>query len=250
MFTRSSANAAVGGLKSPPQGDSEGPTSFISRAAPQSTTPLPQVASRVRGTPFPMMPSANRVFARSDYNFSFRRRSFSNSFSSADILARVAGAADAAGSPDRTPASRALVHSTIWEEYRPSRRRIAPFSPLGAFSYSATVASLYAGVNTSRVGRGAGSLLPAGRRAACQMVWTRAKGSPVLPTRSRTPHHSGCLTSSCARGLDLHMPRSSALPVPAGTPGNAHRNKLVAAPKRHLPKIIFPPTSGLTEDIV
>ena len=43
------------------------------------------------------------------------------------------------------------------EEYRPSRRRIAPFSPLGAFSYSVTMASLYSGLNTRRVGRGAGS---------------------------------------------------------------------------------------------
>src|SRR6267378_917323 len=111
---------------------------------------------------FPMIPSANRVFARSDSNFSFRRRSFSNSISSADFFVRFAGAADSAGSPDKTPASRALVHSMMWEEYRPSRRRMAPFCPLGAFSYSATMASLYAGVNTRRVGRGAGSASPAG----------------------------------------------------------------------------------------
>src|ERR1700716_1900839 len=111
---------------------------------------------------FPMMSSAIRVFARSDSNFSFRRRSFSNSLSSADFFARFAGAADSAGLPDKTPASRALVHSMMWEEYKPSRRRMAPFWPLGAFSYSATVASLYAGVNTRRVGRGAGSASPAG----------------------------------------------------------------------------------------
>jgi hypothetical protein len=45
----------------------------------------------------------------------------------------------------------------MWEEYRPSRRRIAPFSPWGAFSYSVTIASLYSGLNTRRDGRGAGS---------------------------------------------------------------------------------------------
>jgi len=45
----------------------------------------------------------------------------------------------------------------ICDEYRPSRRRIAPFSPFGAFSYSVTIASLYSVLNARREGRGAGS---------------------------------------------------------------------------------------------
>lgn len=46
------------------------------------------------------------------------------------------------------------------DEYQPSRRRIAPFSPFGAFSYSATIASLYSGLKTRRDGFGAGSVPP------------------------------------------------------------------------------------------
>ncbi|MFC5099691.1 hypothetical protein [Kibdelosporangium philippinense] len=103
------------------------------------------------------MSSAIRVFARSDCNFSFWRRSFSNSICSADFFGRFAGTVGSAGPLVRVPASRARAHSMTWEEYRPSRRRMAPFSPLGAFSYSVTIASLYSGLNTRRDGRGAGS---------------------------------------------------------------------------------------------
>jgi hypothetical protein len=42
------------------------------------------------------------------------------------------------------------------DEYRPSRRRIAPFSPFGAVSYAATIASFYSGLNDRRDGRGEG----------------------------------------------------------------------------------------------
>src|SRR6202011_537949 len=106
---------------------------------------------------FPMMSSANLVLVRSASSFALRRRSFSNSTCSADFLG---GFDDVTGSGPlvvRVPASRARAHSMIWEEYRPSRRRIAPFSPLGALSYSVTIASLYSGLNTRRDGRGAGS---------------------------------------------------------------------------------------------
>src|SRR3954469_2869461 len=42
----------------PPQGDTEGPQSFIFCTAPRSISPLPQVTSRVRGPPqFPNVPS-------------------------------------------------------------------------------------------------------------------------------------------------------------------------------------------------
>jgi hypothetical protein len=170
---------------------------------------------------FPMMPSANRVFARSDSNFSFRRRSFSNSISSADFFPRVAGATDSAESPDKTPASRARVHSTIWEEYRPSRRRTAPFSPLGAFSYAATTASLYAGVNTPRVGRGAGSLPPA-RTPDClsdgEDTRTRISG-PALPIRDPTltrgvSHHPAGEPTTRPPHRSSHQPKAS--PTPQG----------------------------------
>src|SRR3979411_833198 len=153
---------------------------------------------------FPIIPSANLVFARSDSNFSFRRRSFSNSINSADFFARFTGDADSAGLPDKTPASRALVHSTIWEEYRPSRRRIAPFSPLGAFSYSATMASLSAGVNPRRVGRGAGSLPPAGTLGCLSDgvgTCTRISG-PALPIRDPT----------LTRGVSRHPAREGSAP--------------------------------------
>jgi hypothetical protein len=104
-----------------------------------------------------MMSSATRVFVKSEVSFSFWRRSFSNSSWSTDFFTRCVDVLGSVGSPVRRPASRALAHSIMWEEYRPSRRRTAPFSPFGAFSYSVTIASLYSGVNARRDGRGAGS---------------------------------------------------------------------------------------------
>ena len=55
------------------------------------------------------------------------------------------------------PASRALRHSVRCDEYRPSRRRIEPFAPSTAASYSANTASLYSAVKRRLVGRAAGS---------------------------------------------------------------------------------------------
>ena len=137
-----------------------------------------------------MMSSAIRVFFSSDVNVSFCRRSFSNSTCSAVFFARFTGVVDSTGPPVKAPASRARAHSMIWEEYKPSRRRIAPFCPFGAFSYSATMASLYSGVNARRVGRGAGSdsptgrarLPPAGRRGCSSDGVDTRTGSPVLPS--------------------------------------------------------------------
>src|SRR5204863_8019186 len=65
---------------------------------------------------FPIISNAIRVFFRSDSNFSFRRRSFSNSTCSADFFTRFAGVADSVGPLAKAPASRARVHSMIWEE--------------------------------------------------------------------------------------------------------------------------------------
>jgi hypothetical protein len=53
-----------------------------------------------------------------------------------------------------TPASAALRHSVIWEEYRPLRRRIAPRSPCSAASF-ATILALYSAVKARRLGRSA-----------------------------------------------------------------------------------------------
>jgi hypothetical protein len=98
--------------------------------------------------------------------------------------------------PHLTPSRAPFPHRSPREEYRPSRRGIAPFFPFGAFSYSATMASLYSRLNARRVGRGAGSGAPAGSacspaagRRGCSSdgVDTRT-GSPVLPSRSGTPH--------------------------------------------------------------
>src|SRR3954469_23406014 len=47
----------------PPQGDTEGPQSFIFCTAPRSITLLPQVTSRVRGTP--QLPSVPSLIPRS-----------------------------------------------------------------------------------------------------------------------------------------------------------------------------------------
>ena len=52
--------------------------------------------------------------------------------------------------PGSAPASRALRHSTIWLEYKPSRRNDAPFAPSGAASYSAKISNLYLAVNVRR----------------------------------------------------------------------------------------------------
>src|SRR4051812_37134216 len=102
-----------------------------------------------------MMSSAVRVFVSSASSFALRARSRSNSTASADFFGCFTGRREPV-TPARAPASRARVHSITCEEYRPSRRRTAPFSPFGAFSYSATIASLYSALNDRRDGRGDG----------------------------------------------------------------------------------------------
>src|SRR5665647_2114734 len=57
----------------------------------------------------------------------------------------------------RVSASRAIVHSRIWDWYKPSRRSTAALLPRGAASYSATTRARYAAVNERRTGRAAGS---------------------------------------------------------------------------------------------
>src|SRR5665647_1059807 len=53
--------------------------------------------------------------------------------------------------PARTPASRSLRHSVIWEEYRPSWRRYAPPPPWARAAYeAATCSSFCAGVKDRR----------------------------------------------------------------------------------------------------
>jgi hypothetical protein len=146
---------------------------------------------------FPMMSSAVRVVVNSDSSFAFRARSRSNSAASADRRGRFADHRESV-TPSKAPASRARVHSITCDEYKPSRRRITPFSPFGAFSYSATIASLYSALNERRDGRGDGPpptaapttagparlvprRRPAPRRHDAPSL-TRAPGSPITPS--------------------------------------------------------------------
>ncbi len=116
---------------------------------------LHDYTASVRGTPFPMMSNAVLVVVNCASSLAFRVRSRSSSAASADRFGRFADRRESA-TPSNAPASRARVHSITCDEYRPSRRRIAPFSPFGAGSYSATMASLYSGLNERRDGRGDG----------------------------------------------------------------------------------------------
>src|SRR2546425_10605884 len=63
------------------------------------------------------------------------------------------------------------------EWYSRSRRRIAPFSPLGAASYSATIRSLYSAENVRRFGRGAGF-------CSGLVVLAMREVAPVSPTQT------------------------------------------------------------------
>src|SRR5664279_771318 len=50
-----------------------------------------------------------------------------------------------------------MVHSRIWDWYRPSGRSTPAFPPCGAASYSATTRARYSALNERRTGRAAGS---------------------------------------------------------------------------------------------
>ena len=149
-----------------------------------------------------MISRAVLVVASSSSSLALRARSFSTSISAAERFGRFAELR-ASPNPARAPASRALVHSITCEEYRPSRRRIAPFSPFGDCSYSATIRRLYSAVNLRRDGRGdgpgsdRGPPSPAPPAVGCH--WTHTSGSPITPPH-RTPH-LGCLTRGWQRGL-------------------------------------------------
>src|SRR6202171_4071368 len=82
--------------------------------------------------------------SRSNWRFSASRRAIFSACGSRRLRPR--GTAN----PASAPASRALRHSTIWLEYKPSRRNNAPFVPSGAASYSAKIANLYLAVNVRR----------------------------------------------------------------------------------------------------
>jgi len=86
---------------------------------------------------FPMMSSAASVLLRRRWATSNCRR---RAISDCSALGRPTLAP--ADFPDRTPASRSLRHSVIWEEYRPCWRRYAPPVPLAAAaSYEARCSS-------------------------------------------------------------------------------------------------------------
>jgi hypothetical protein len=72
-------------------------------------------------------------------------------------------------------------NTITWLEYRPSRRSTAPFSPVGAASYSATTSSLYWAVNVRRRARWGTS----GSGRSCRSPVTRP-ASPATRARSST----------------------------------------------------------------
>jgi hypothetical protein len=105
----------------------------------------------------------------------------------------------------RVNASRVMVHSRIWDWYRPSRRSTAALLPRGAASYSATTLARYSAVNERRTGRAAGSgtastepdtessPAPAAESGRTEML-RLTRLSPVMP--SRISRGSGILNTS------------------------------------------------------
>ncbi|WP_371863256.1 DUF6884 domain-containing protein [Nocardioides psychrotolerans] len=61
---------------------------------------------------------------------------------------------------EKAEAELARTHSVVWEEYRPSRRKIAPRSPWSAASYSPRIWALYSAVNVRRSGLSALGVTP------------------------------------------------------------------------------------------
>ena len=128
------------------------PNPFLPDQRPQPRTPThrrhPRCLHRqpLDATPDSMIHRGNPLTAY---------RSRSNSAVSADRFGRFTDRRESA-TPSNAPASRARAHSITCDEYKPSRRRTAPFSPFGAASYSATIASLYSAGNERREGRGDG----------------------------------------------------------------------------------------------
>ncbi len=89
------------------------------------------------------------------------RRSRSISASSSAILRSLAsgpGRPRFFARPSIAPAAACLRHSEISDEYKPSRRNNAPFSPSGSRSYSARIRALYSAGNRRRVAFGGTSI--------------------------------------------------------------------------------------------
>ncbi len=99
---------------------------------------------------FPTMSNAALVRASSVSAFSARALSCS--------ISRSRRSLSLDSSAVTAPAWAALRHPVMWEEYRPSRRKIAPRSPWSAASYSATIYALYSAVKVRRLGRSARGL--------------------------------------------------------------------------------------------
>jgi hypothetical protein len=151
-----------------------------------------------------MMSNAVRVFFNSASSFAFRAWSRSNSAASADRFGCFSGRRESAVLSN-APASRARVHSITCDDYRPSRRRIAPFSPFGAFSYSVTIASLYSGLNERRTGRGDGPSAdrgPDGEDDSPRPPPATPPPRSSVDTNTRVSDHALCsepLTPRCLR---------------------------------------------------
>jgi len=135
-----------------------------------------------------MISRAVRVVNNWASSFAFRARSCSNSTVSADRFERFDDCR-ASETPSNAPASRARAHSITCDEYKPSRRRIAPFSPFGAASYSATIASLYSGGNERREGRGDG---PSAARGPDDEDGSSRPRRSSVDTDTRISNHALC----------------------------------------------------------
>ena len=148
---------------------------------------------------------AARVLVSSASAFSARARSCSISRSRRSF---VAGA-----SPERAPASAALRHSTMWEEYRPSQRKIAPRSPRSAAPYSARMSALYSAVNVRRLGRSArGPMPPSSTEESARVIVIGCYSLLAL----RQNGFLGCRFSPCAREGTQRMCLTSAQPDAQG----------------------------------
>src|SRR5665647_1699568 len=96
----------------------------------------------------------------------------------------------------RVSASRAIVHSRIWDWYKPSRRSTAALLPRGAASYSATTRARYAAVNERRIGH---RFYRAGRQmiTGTGKAWTVATHETVsCHALTGDPGAPGCLNTA------------------------------------------------------
>src|SRR5271166_2863660 len=149
----------------------------------------------------------------SNWRFSASRRAILSACGSRRLRPR--GTAN----PASAPASRALRHSTIWLEYKPSRRNNAPFAPSGAASYSAKISNLYLAVNVRRFAfsgtSGSRRSVPASStRPDIPGVWMSSSGVLILSAGVTRPwFRRRAFGSSGMRGTLQSENAAAPLPV-------------------------------------